>query len=293
MQESAAQNQAIQGSEFNVILPNGKSRTLWGSASPLRNDDGQVRGVVAAFLDIIERKQAEEGLKHYTVELESTNKELESYSYSISHDLRAPLRTLDGFSEMVIEEYGDKLDETGKEYLNRIRKAGQTMSQLTEDILKLSRITRAEMHRDEVNLTEMAGTIAGELQRAQPERIAEIIIAPDMIVNGDKALLEILLRNLLDNAWKYTGKCSNARIEMGVNRQDGKSVYFIRDNGVGFDIQYKNKLFQPFQRLHSSKDYPGTGIGLATAQRVVRRHGGDIWVESELNKGTTFYFTLE
>jgi len=177
---------------------------------------------------------------------------------------------------MVIAEYGDKLDGNGKNYLHRIRKAGQTMSQLTEDILMLSRITRTEMHRDKVNLSEMASSIADELKGAQPERQAEFVIAPGIIVNGDKALLEILLRNLLDNSWKYTSKCSNVRIEMGVNRQDEKSVYFIKDNGVGFDMQYKDKLFQSFQRLHTSRDYSGTGIGLATALRVIRRHGGDI-----------------
>jgi light-regulated signal transduction histidine kinase (bacteriophytochrome) len=242
--------------------------------------------------DITEKLEAEENLRRYATQLEASNKELESYSYSISHDLRTPLRTLDGFSEMIIEEYGDKLDETGKSYLNRIRKAGQTMSRLTEDILKLSRITRAEMHRDTVNLSLIAGSIVDELKAAQPERRAQFIITPDITVNGDKALLEILLRNLLENAWKYTSKCSDARIEMGVNFQDSKEVYFIKDNGVGFDMQYKDKLFQPFQRLHTSKDYAGTGIGLATAQRVVRRHGGEIWAESEVDKGTAFYFTL-
>lgn len=241
----------------------------------------------------VQHIQARNEVEQQAVELESANKELESFAYSVSHDLRTPLRTLDGFSEMVILEYGDKLDETGKGYLNRIRKAGQTMSRLTEDILKLSRITRAEMHKDKVNLSEIASSIASELKAAQPGRKGEFSIAPDLIVNGDKALLQILLRNLLENSWKYTGKCPNTRIEMGINRQDGKMVYFIKDNGVGFDMQYKDKLFQPFQRLHTSKDYPGTGIGLATAQRVIRRHGGDIWAESEVGKGTTFYFTLE
>jgi PAS domain S-box-containing protein len=241
----------------------------------------------------MERSRNEQSLKRYTVELESANKELESFAYSVSHDLRTPLRTLDGFSEMVIMEYGDKLDETGKDYLNRIRKASQHMSQITEDILKLSRITRAEMHKGQVNLSEMTASIAEELKEHQPERQAEFIIVPDLIVNGDKALLEILLRNLLDNAWKYSGKCPDTRIEVGANRRDGKMVYFIKDNGVGFDMKYYDKLFQPFQRLHTSKDYPGTGIGLATAARVIHRHSGKIWAESEIGKGTTFYFTLE
>jgi PAS domain S-box-containing protein len=271
----------------------GELRYRQVSAAPVKDANGNIIGSVAVVRDITDLKKAEEHLKRYSAELEVANKELESYSYSISHDLRTPLRTLDGFSEMVITEYGDKLDETGKNYLNRIRKASKTMSQLTEDILKLSRITRAEMHKERVNLSEMIASIVDELKAAQPERQAGFIIVPDINVNGDKALLEILLRNLLENSWKYSGKCPDTRIEVGANRQDGKMVYFIKDNGVGFDMKYYDKLFQPFQRLHTSKDYPGTGIGLATAARVIHRHSGKIWAESEVGKGTTFYFTLE
>ena len=278
--------------EFEWMAPDGL-RYQQTIITPEFDIDGSVKTVLCVTHNFTEIKKAEKELKHYNAELEAANKELESYSYSISHDLRTPLRTLDGFSEMVITEYGDKLDETGKNYLNRIRKASQTMSQLTEDILKLSRITRAEMHKGKVNLSEMTASIANELKASQPERQAEFIIAPDIIVNGDKALLEILLRNLLENSWKYTGKCPDTRIETGVNRQDGKMVYFIKDNGIGFEMKYYDKLFQPFQRLHTSKDYPGTGIGLATAARVIHRHSGKIWAESEIGKGTTFYFTLE
>ena len=266
---------------------------LWNSATLYDRDQNTPMAMIAQGQDITERKKAEEELKRYTSELEAANKELESFAYSISHDLRTPLRTLDGFSEMVIMDYGDKLDETGKDHLNRIRKASQRMSQLTEDILKLSRITRAEMHRDEVNLSEVAKSIADELKAAQPDRQAEFIVAPGITVNGDKALLQILLRNLLENSWKYTGKCLNAKIEVGMVSQKEQRVYFIKDNGIGFDMKYYDKLFQPFQRLHTSKEYPGTGIGLATAQRVIRRHGGQIRAESEIGKGTIFYFTLE
>ena len=271
--------------ELEQYIPSINKRFIGSnSGRPVRDANGKIILGVTSVRDITERKKAEEALKRYTAELEAANKELESYSYSISHDLRTPLRTLDGFSEMVIMEYGDKLDETGKDYLNRIRKAGQTMSQLTEDILKLSRITRSEMHKGRVNLSEMTASIADELKALHPERQAEFIIAPDIIVNGDKALLEILLRNLLENSWKYTSKCPDTRIEMGVNLKDGKIVYFIKDNGVGFDMKYYDKLFQPFQRLHTSKDYPGTGIGLATAARVIHRHSGKIWAESEIRQ---------
>jgi PAS domain S-box-containing protein len=243
--------------------------------------------------DITERKKTEEKVKLYTSELEIANKELESFSYSVSHDLRAPLRTLDGFSEMVIENYGEKLDETGKDYLNRIRVASQTMSQLINDMLKLSRITRAEIIKDTVNLSDMAQSIYTEILMTEPDRQAEFIIAHNVLVNGDRQLLQILMRNLLDNAWKFTNKTLQTRLEFGENQQTGKRVLFIKDNGAGFDTKYSDRLFQPFQRLHSSEEYAGTGIGLAIVQRVVQRHGGHIWAESEINKGATFYFTLE
>jgi light-regulated signal transduction histidine kinase (bacteriophytochrome) len=243
--------------------------------------------------DITERKRTEEELKRYATELEAVNKELESFSYSVSHDLRAPLRTLDGFSEAVLSDYGDKLDETGRDYLNRIRKASQTMSELIDDILKLSRITRTEMHKAKVNLSNLAQSIVEELKANQPERQSQIFIAPEIWVNGDKQLLQVCLDNLLRNAWKFTGKCPEARIELGITEKNGKKVYYIQDNGVGFDMKYVEKLFEPFQRLHSDKEFPGIGVGLATVQRVINRHGGRIWAESEIGKGATFYFTLD
>lgn len=242
--------------------------------------------------DITRIKQAEESLRRYASELETANKELESFSYTVSHDLRAPLRSLDGFSGLLLEDYGDKLDETGKDYIQKVRKASQTMSQLIDDILKLSRITRAEMHQEQVDLSDLARSILEGLKYTQPDRQAVLKIDSNITVTGDLALLRVALNNLLENAWKYTGKCAQTRIEFGSLNQNGQEVYFIRDNGVGFDMQYKDKLFQPFQRLHTSKEYPGTGIGLATVQRVIQRHGGRIWAESELGKGTTFYFTL-
>ncbi len=268
-----------------AIFPSEISTTLFKD----RNDQTRTAMIIR---DISERKKAEDDLKVYAKELEAANKELEAFSYSVSHDLRAPLRAMDGFSESLLQDYGCSLDEAGQNYIQRIRKASQTMAQLIDDILKLSRISRTEMFRGIVNLSMMVKVIGEELKANQPKRQAEFLVAPEVIVNGDKNLLQIALNNLLGNAWKYTGKCEKTRIEFGVARQNGETVYFVRDNGVGFDMRYAGKLFQPFQRLHSSKDYPGTGIGLATVQRVIRRHGGRIWAESEIGKGTTFYFTL-
>jgi light-regulated signal transduction histidine kinase (bacteriophytochrome) len=174
----------------------------------------------------------------------------------------------------VLSEYGDKLDETGKDYLKRVRKASQTMSELIDGMLKLSRISRAEMCKEEVNISDVAQTIVNQLKDVQPERQAEIVIAPGIVANGDRPLLRILLQNLLENAWKFTEKCPAARIEVGITEKGGEKVIFVKDNGVGFDMKYSDKLFQPFRRLHSSKEYEGTGIGLATAQRVINRHWG-------------------
>jgi PAS domain S-box-containing protein len=260
--------------------------------TPEFDSDGSVKTVLCITHNLTELKRTEESLRRYTSELETANKELESFSYSVSHDLRAPLRTLDGFSEMMLEEYGDRLDEDGKDYLNRIRKASQTMSELIDAILNLSRISRAEMHRDQVDLSDLARSILEGLKQSQPERRAEIIIAPELRVNGDLALLRVALNNLLENAWKYTRKCPQTRIELGKIEEKGEKFYFIKDNGIGFDMKYQDKLFQPFQRLHTSNEYPGTGIGLATVQRVIHRHNGRIWAESEVGKGSTFYFTL-
>jgi PAS domain S-box-containing protein len=242
--------------------------------------------------DITDRKRAEEELKRYAAELEGVNQELESFSYSVSHDLRAPLRTLDGFSEIVIQDYGDRLDETGKDYLNRIRKASQTMSRLIDDLLKLSRIARIEMHEEKVNLSDVAQSIVEELKANQPDRQSQILITPEIWVKGDKELLRICLNNIMQNAWNFTARCHVARIELSLSEKNGEKVYYIKDNGVGFDMQYADKLFQPFQRLHSNNEFQGTGIGLTIVQRVIKRHGGHIWAESEIGKGATFYFTL-
>jgi PAS domain S-box-containing protein len=226
-------------------------------------------------------------------ELEQANKELEAFSYSVSHDLRAPLRSIDGFSQALLEDYEDKLEAEGKDYLRRVRSGSQRMSQLIDDLLNLSRITRAEMRYEKVNLSTLAEAIAAELQETQPDRQVEFIIGKDITAHGDSHLLRVVLENLLSNAWKFTSKHPRARIEFGATQNEGKQIYFVRDNGAGFDMAYVDKLFVPFQRLHTETEFPGIGIGLATGQRIIRRHGGTVWAEGEVEKGATFYFTLQ
>ncbi len=227
-----------------------------------------------------------------TNELETVNKELEAFSYSVSHDLRGPLRAIDGFSQVLAEDYRDKLDESGLDYLQRVRKGAQHMGNLIDDLLKLSRVTRAELKLVTVNLSDLVQSIAEELRDLDPQRQVEISITPGLLTSGDPRLLQVALKNLMDNAWKFTSKQTQARIEFGVEENEQGLIYYLRDNGVGFDPRYAHKLFSAFQRLHDASEFPGTGIGLATVKRVITKHGGQIWVEGAPGEGTTFYFTL-
>jgi signal transduction histidine kinase len=231
-------------------------------------------------------------LEFQNTQLEATNKELESFSYSVSHDLRAPLRGIDGFSQALLEDYADRLDAQGKEYLGRVRVGVQRMGGLIDDLLNLSRITRAEMRSEGVDLSQMARSIADELRNAQPEREADFVIRPKIEVRGDPQLMRVALQNLLSNSWKFTSKQAQTCIEFGQIADNGHFVFFVKDNGAGFDPAYSKRLFGAFQRLHSNSDFPGTGIGLATVQRVIHRHGGKVWAESEVGKGATFFFTV-
>jgi len=249
--------------------------------------------------DVTDRKQAEEKLKEAMVELElssarlkSTNKELESFSYSVSHDLRSPLRSIDGFSQALLEDYAPQLDETAKDYLNRLRHASQKMGDLIDGLLKLSRLTRSEMRHETVDLSALAQEISGRLQETHPERTAEFVIHHGLSAKGDPQMLRVLMENMLGNAWKFTGKVAEARIEFGLSDNGKEPTFFIKDNGAGFDMAFKDKLFGAFQRLHDTADFPGTGIGLATVQRIINRHGGTIRAEAAVGKGAAFYFTL-
>jgi signal transduction histidine kinase len=242
--------------------------------------------------EIEERERVEAQIKGVNTELLAANKELEAFSYSVSHDLRAPLRGIDGFTLALLEDYADKLDDGGKDYLRRVRAATQRMGTLIDDLLNLSRVTRSEMSRERTDLGAIARTIASELQRAQPERKAEFRIDEDLIAFVDSHLIRIVLENLLGNAWKFTSKRDSCLIEFGRTRCDGKLTYYVKDDGAGFDPAYASRLFGAFQRLHDKKEFPGTGVGLATVQRIVHRHGGEIWAESAVEKGATFYFTI-
>lgn len=232
-------------------------------------------------------------LLHANNELTAVNKELEAFSYSVSHDLRAPLRGIDGFSQALLEDYTDKLDENGKDYLNRVRASALQMSQLIDDLLALSRVTRSEIKAESLDLSSLAQDVADDLDKDQKKRNVKFTIEAGMIALGDKRLLRVVLYNLISNAWKFTEKSPEATIEFGSTVQDGKTAYFVRDNGVGFDMRHSGKLFGAFQRLHSVAEFEGTGIGLATVSRIVHRHGGQIWAEAEVDKGATFFFTLQ
>ena len=227
-----------------------------------------------------------------TRDLASANQELEAFSYSVAHDLRAPLRSIDGFSQALLEDYADKVDAEGRKYLQQVRESAQEMARLIDDLLMLSRVTRSELRRAQVDLTAIARSVLVRLQRNEPERTVELIISDGLIADADARLLGVLLENLLGNAWKFTSKRPVARIEVGARQEDGRPVYFVRDDGAGFDMAYAEKLFGVFQRLHSDAEFEGTGIGLATVQRIVRRHSGRVWAEGEVGRGATVYFTL-
>jgi PAS domain S-box-containing protein len=260
--------------------------------SVARWDDPSGRFFTLIVRDITERKRRDEELRAINAQLEMTNQELETFSYSVSHDLRAPIRSIDGFSAILEQDYGDKLDERGRDCLHRVRAAAQRMYTLIDALLTLSRVTQEEMRRDVIDLSALARSVATELQRTHPDRQVEFVIPPGIIGIGDASLVRVALENLIWNAWKFTSRQPAPRIEFGAVDKSGATVYFVRDNGAGFDMAYADKLFGAFQRLHTAEEFPGTGIGLPTVQRVVRRHGGKVWAEGEVDHGAVFYFTL-
>jgi PAS domain S-box-containing protein len=276
------------GSEFAVEI----------SLSPLETEQGQL--VTAAIRDVTERKQIEHEiqdlnatLQRRATELEVANRELESFSYSVSHDLRSPLRSIDGFSQALLEDYREQLPADAQDFLARVRSATQRMAKLIDDLLELSRISRIPVEPRPIDLSALAHSIADELQEAEPTREVTFKIAPQLEAHGDTQLLRIAMQNLMNNAWKFTSKVTAAQIEIGRTNGKGPEAFFVRDNGAGFDMSYANKLFGAFQRLHAITEFPGTGIGLATVQRIIDKHGGRIWAESVVDQGATFYFTLQ
>jgi PAS domain S-box-containing protein len=304
VERAMASETPISGSVAGVVRRDRQS-TTWVdyNARKIQGPDGKLDHVIVVFSDITERIGAEEAIRKLNAELEQrveartaqlavANKELEAFAYSVSHDLRAPLRGIDGWSQALIEDYGAQLDDQGRTFLSRVRAETQRMGVLVDDLLRLSRVGRAEMHRQPVDLSAIARSLASSLRQSAPERAVEFIIEPDLIAEGDVALLEIALSNLLGNAFKFTGKATSARIEFG--RTDGSdgNAYFVRDDGPGFDMAYAKRLFGAFQRLHKASEFPGTGIGLATVQRIVHLHGGRVWADAAVGRGATFFFTL-
>ena len=294
--------------EFRILRDDdGECRRIQSVETALPTEGADIEWLVGTNLDITERKQTEAEIRQLneeleqrvqqrTLELEAANRELEAFSYSVAHDLRAPLRTIDGFSQVVLNDYSEKLDAEGQEYLRLVRAGCQRMSQLIDDLLQLSRLARAPMSHEAVDLTEMAREIIFDLRTRDPKRVVRCEIAAGLVTVGTPSLLQAAVRNLIENAWKFTGQRAEAIIEIGQMPEDSKAnsapIYFIRDNGTGFDMQYAGKLFEVFKRLHRQNEFTGTGIGLATARRILQRHGGRIWVEAAVDQGATFYFTI-
>jgi PAS domain S-box-containing protein len=270
---------------------------------PITNSAGKPYAVCGISTDITDLKRAEAEVRrlnaelelrvrHRTAELETSTRELDAFAYSVSHDLRAPLRALDGFSQVLIEDYAERLDDTGRDYLRRVQAATGRMGQLIDDLLDLSRATRVELTRQQVDLGQLAHDVVVELRSAEPGRDVELTTSDRLSCQGDPHLLQLVLHNLISNAWKFTSKQARGSIHVGSAEEDGEDVFFVRDNGAGFDPRYADKLFVPFQRLHTADDFPGSGVGLAIVARIVNRHGGRAWAEGEPDGGATFFFTV-
>jgi PAS domain S-box-containing protein len=274
---------------IEVLTPDGEAFYLDTEVAPAFDASGKVRGVTSVHVDVTEHYKVEQEVRRQRDRLNLLTEELESFSYSVSHDLRAPLRAIDGFSQALADEYADSLDEQGADYLRRVRANARRMNEQIDDLLNLSRLTRGEIERQSVDLTALANEVIGGVAAADPDRRLEPIVAEGLRVEADPRLLQVALENLIGNAWKFTAGRDEARIEVA---SDPAGAILVRDNGVGFDMRFADKLFGPFQRLHSQDEFEGTGIGLATVHRVVNRHGGRVWAEAAVDEGATFYFTL-
>ncbi|MBV8658777.1 MAG: PAS domain S-box protein [Burkholderiales bacterium] len=290
--------------EFECRMLGADGKIVWVMlvATAIPDDTGE-RHLQGYLIDVSARKATEIELNHYRNHLEelveqrtkalaAANKELEAFSYSVSHDLRAPLRSVDGFSQVLLEDYADRLDEAGKQYLGRIRKATQNMSNLIDDLLNLSKLTRSEVNTQPVNLSEVASEIVQELQALEPSREVAVHVMPNLVTDADPKLIRLVLQNLLANAWKFSAKAEKSEIKFGATHIDGQNAFYVSDNGAGFDMAYADKLFGAFQRLHSPQEFEGNGVGLAIVQRIISRHNGRVWAKASLGNGATFYFTL-
>ncbi|GBO52822.1 circadian input kinase A [Pseudanabaena sp. lw0831] len=278
--------------EFRVVHPDGKIRFIQGYAIVQRDAQGEVQRMVGVNFDITDRKQAESQILQTTAQLQSSNQELEAFAYSVSHDLRSPLRAIDGYSNALMEDYNDKLDDDGRDYFEHIRRNIKRMGMLIDDLLRLSRVSRSEMQYSYVNLSALVEEQVSELQALEPERKVEVVILPNIFVSADLTLMRVVIGNLVQNAWKFTSHHATSRIEFGVMHQEDQLTYFIRDDGAGFDMAFAKMLFGVFQRLHNTNEFAGTGIGLASVQRAIHRHGGKVWAEGFVEKGATIYFTV-
>jgi PAS domain S-box-containing protein len=289
--------------EYRYIWPDGSVHWIASTGRAVYSDDGEPIGLIGVTRDVTERKLVEKQIRELnadlerrvqerTVQLEAANHELEAFSYSVSHDLRAPLRSIDGFSQALTEDCYDSLSDTGRDYLQRVRAASQHMAALIDDLLGLARVTRSDVLRETVDVSTLASVLCDELKAANPKREVETVIAQGLCADADARLLRIVLQNLLGNAWKYSAKHASAKIEVGQTEHNGENCIFVRDDGSGFNMAYADKLFAPFQRLHSPREFEGTGIGLATVQRILLRHGGKIYAESAVEQGATFFFTV-
>ena len=303
--DEALLNKKPYSTDHRIVLRSGAEKTVHEQAEVTFDEAGRAVKMTGTVQDITERKRAEEEVRKLNTELEQrvadrtkelqgAYQELEAFSYSVAHDLRSPLRIIDGFSRILLKDYDESLDSTGRDYLARVQGASQRMGQLIDALLKLSQVMRAGIAKEDVDLSALAGNVAEDLRKSQPERKGRFLIREGLSAKGDPSLLRLVLENLLGNAWKFTSRKEEAEIEVGMERaEDGTAVFFVRDNGAGFDMKYADRLFNPFQRLHAEKEFPGTGIGLATVQRIIQRHGGRIWAVGQMDRGATFYFTLQ
>lgn len=301
--KNAVDQEEIFEADFRVSTKTGEIRYMRSRGRTVTDENGKAIRMIGSIIDIsdlylaqAEISKLNENLESHvherTLELQRALSEIESFNYSVSHDLRTPLRAIDGFSQALLDDYHDSLDETAQDFLRRIISSCQRMGRLIDDLLKISRLTKQEMHQEPLDFTAIAEEIVSRLQSADPERIVEIEIEKEMHSVGDPRLLSVALENLLQNAWKFTGKTAHPRIEVGQIKEENRQIFFVRDNGAGFEMAYSDALFGVFQRLHRSSEFEGTGIGLATVRRIIERHGGEVWATSLLDKGATFYFSL-